>query len=194
MKAISTSFIILSILFCPYLHIDHSYNIWGKYLIHDNRELLLNLCENNEWFFTDCQSCLTEVAHSSYKSHSSSITYGTYELINNNLELRNNIGELFFSLQVIDTMNIKVLYAKKYLDSGDYFNRYSSYFKGQHCSSSSSFSDFFARWTVFDSKDSEGNNYYEILRFTKPGFVFKNEEYEVGQLQGSIFKIKKIQP
>jgi len=188
MKTLAIIFIISSSFLCLYSQKDYSNNIWGAYLNHEQHEMLLNICENNNWFFTTCQSCLTESPHVSEYNPSYDNFDGTYEFINGNLELKNHFGDLIFLFRVVDTMNIKVIYAKQYLNCGDYLNRYSAFFKGHRCFSP--ISDFFARWAIFDSVTEEDTKTYKILRFSKPGFIFKNEEYEVGQLPDSIFKIK----
>ncbi len=190
MKTFTVTILILSSFLCSNSQKDCSNKIWGAYLSQEQHELLLNICENNKWFFTSCQSCLAESPNLSEYNPSIDIFDGTYEFINGNLELRNYFGVLVFSFQVVDTMNIKVIYAKQYLNCGDYLNRHSAFFEGQRCFSPRTFSDFFARWAVFDLISEEDTKTYEILRFSKPGFIFENEEYEVEQLMDSIFKVK----
>lgn len=191
MKTFTVTIIILSSFLCSYAQIDYSNNIWGAYSSQEKHELMLNICEYNKWFFTTCQSCLAESPHFSEYNPSFDILDGTYEFNDGNLELKNYFGDLVFSFHVVDTMNIKVIYAKQYLNSGDYLNRHSAFFEGHRCFSPRTFSDFFARWAVFDLKSEEDNTKtYEILRFSKPGFIFENEEHEVEQLKDSIFKVK----
>jgi len=190
MKSLAITIIILSSFLCLFSQNEYSNNIWGAYLNQEQHELLLNICENDKWFFTSCQSCLTESPHVSEHNPSFDNFDGTYSFINGNLELRNFFGSLIFSFQVVDTMNIKVIYAKQYFNCGEYLNRYSAFFKGHQCFSPFTFSDFNARWVIFDLLTEEGRKNREILRFSKPGFIFNNEEYEVEQLPDSIFKIK----
>jgi hypothetical protein len=114
--------------------------------------------------------------------------YGTYAFTDKNIELRDDIGELIFIFEIVDSMNIKLLYAKNNLFVGEYLNRHSSYFEGHRCSSSKSFNDFFARWSVFILNKNDTNTYYEIIKFKNPGFIFKNEDYIVEQFQDSLFK------
>ncbi len=187
MKTLVFALILMSFYFYTYSQKDSS-NIWGSYSNLEQPELLLNLCENNNWFFTSCYLCQTESPHNNVDNQYFEILHGTFQSINNNIELRNNSGELFFLFQAVDTMNLKVTFAKKYLKHGDYLNRRSAFFEGHQCSSP--MNDFFARWTIFDTISEEDSTTYEILRFSKPGFIFYNKDYEVEYLDQSIFIMK----
>lgn len=176
--------------FCSYGQND-SLNIWGTYLNPEQPDLFLNICENNNWFFTTCMLCLIESPHNNEVKQSFEILHGTFESNNNNLEFRNRLGELIFLVQVVDTMNLKVIFAQQYLNPGEYFHRRSSFFEGHQCFSL--MNDFFTRWVVFDLISEEDLKTYEILSFSKPGYIFLNDEYKVEYLDKGIFFIKSNQ-
>lgn len=187
-------FVITIILICSFYDLYSqsvsSKFLWGTYLVPNEETYLLNICENNEWFFSTCHTCLVEDIHQSESDRSGQVLFGTYEILDNGLRLNSYIGDVSFYFQIIDSMNMKVLFATNYLNVGDFLNRYSSFFEGHNCNSAYSFSDFYARWTIMEKTDSLNKKYFELLKFSKPGFIIKNDDYEIEALHDSVFKIK----
>lgn len=187
MKYCTTALFCLSSLLV-YCQSNLSKNLWGAYFVSNEKGKLLNICENNEWYFTNCIAANIETSDMTYKDDCSfNDVFGIYKIKGDTLEMKDNKGEVFFLYQILDTMNLEVIYAHDFLDFGYYLNRHSAFFKGHSCRSVF-YTDEFARWTVFEIETDQPNKTYEILRFTKPGFIFKNENYVVEQLPDSVFK------
>lgn len=164
-------------------------NFWGTYFASHDKGMLLNICDNEEWFFTNSVAASIDTSDKEYHQKCSpQDVFGLYEVRGDTLAMSDHSGGLFFLIQVVDSMNLKVLYANDFLEVGDFMNRRSSYFKGHDCRSLFDI-DLFARWAVFELKNGHSAE-YEILKFQKPGFIFENENYEVGKLTKGIYMTK----
>lgn len=186
MKHLFTFFSILSTC-CLIAQTYNPDKFWGTYFLSGNKEKLLNLCEDKQWYYSNCISANIESTDLLEHNCTHNDLFGEFEITGENIELRNYKDELLFSFQIVDTMNLKVVYAKNFLLAGSFLNRHSSFFRGHRCRSVF-YSDEFARWSVNELNDDKSNKSYEVLRFSKPGYVFKNESYKVEQLPDSIFK------
>lgn len=129
----------------------------GVYFFDKDSKTLLNICESNEWFFTNCiTKCITfpENMYTGVVYDCDTIVEeaGLYYLEDSILYLLDMNNTLQLKLIVCDTMNLQVKYTRKILSKGDYLNRVIAYFPGHVCSCYLANFDFF-KWEVLDNDE-----------------------------------------
>lgn len=155
-------------------------NLWGEYIVDKHLQISLNICENNKWYFTTCTVSEIPVHETKNKCDIIFKAEGDFSVKDSLVYLKDKYDTLCFSLKVVDTLNLQVVYAKNVLKKGDYLNRTMSFFPGHLCASYL-YNFELIRWIIFDDKN-------EIWRFNTTGGIFGSKDYKVDTLQDGYWK------
>ncbi len=161
--------------------------LWGAYSSPFDDESCLNIYENNEWYFTTCASCEIGSIHEKVSEQIYTILDGEYLINNDSIIFANYMGDTCFSMQILDSLNMKIIQANVFFREGDLMIRNSSYIKG-HYRGGSIFNEQYTRWIIHKQTDQKGKRHYQLNRYSKPGYIFENREYTVKILPDSIYR------
>ncbi|MBE0660974.1 MAG: hypothetical protein IH597_00780 [Bacteroidales bacterium] len=156
-------------------------SLWGEYIIQKEYFMQLSICEDNYWHFTNFIAMLLKKTHSYHDPDCNFFEVnGKYEIVDSIIFLYDNNDQLFFSLKILDTLNIQVSYAKDGLTNGDFLNRTTAFYPGHYCSGFPENYDLI-RWIIFEDRN-------ELWRFGKPGNIFTSKDYEIGKLPNDYWR------
>lgn len=157
-------------------------NLWGEYVTDEHLQISLNICECNKWFFTTCVMPYGGVHENETNCDNILEVEGSYILMDSILYLKDKNGILFFSLKVLDTLNLQIFYSKNVLKKGEYLNRTLSFFPGHTCASYLSNFELI-KWIIFDDKN-------EIWKFNTTGGIFRSKDYKIEALPDGYWRRK----
>lgn len=154
------------------------YSITGTYFLDEQPQTSLNICINNEWYFTNCT--ISQSTSSSFGNNCDSILNisGKYHITDSTLILLHRNENLLLTLKIIDTLNIMVLNSLWGLSLNSYLNRVLDYYPGYSCEAYISNLDYF-KWEIAEDK---------LYKYKETGSYFMRREIEVVELPNGYFK------
>lgn len=157
-------------------------NIWGNYSIKKDFLMELTICEENKWHFTNCFEKLEITAHNTTYTLNCDFFEidGYYKIKEKCIFFFDESDSLFFLMNIIDTLNLQVVFARKGLEKDEYLNRYTSFFQGHYCYS---FPENFEliKWYIESDKN-------ELIKFKKPCNILISKDNEVIELPNNYWK------
>lgn len=179
-----SGFTILVLIFLnthSYPQVTQHGSLWGDYFIRKDFFMQLSICEDSNWHFTNCIAMLLKTVHGNHEPDCDFFEVnGKYEIVDSILLLKAKNDQLFFSLKIIDTLNLQVVYAKEGLISGDYLNRTMAFYPGHYCSGYPENYDLI-RWVIFDDRN-------ELWTFRTPGNILTSKDYEIEKLSNGYWR------
>lgn len=153
----------------------------GLYFVDVYSQAILMICEDSNWFYTNCSFPSISVHEVSNNCDSIIVNVeGKYYYEDSCLYLIHRNSSLFFKLKIVDTLNLQIVYTTKILTQGLYFNRVAYFYPGYNCHSFSYGENLeFLKWSI------EGDD--KLYRFPSLGYIFRSR-YSVEKLKPGYWK------
>ena len=158
----------------------------GLYFVDICSQAILMICEDSNWFYKN--TYFYSISMQKISNNCDSIIVdveGKYYYEESFLYLLHRNGSLFLKLEIVDSLNLQIVYTSKILTQGLYFNRVAYFYPGYNCYSFSYGENLeFIKWSI------ERND--KIYRFHSLGYIFRSK-YTVEKLQPGYWKRNEIQ-